>query len=180
MHNSHSLYNSTLNASTASTGIGTVSHVDLLTYLHIRSDGECVRGRSTRPSADPRPGPVHLARARAASSSTFKFTQARSADSARRPTLYFNAIFFPCPPARSCCMPIVPHCCMPVAPPALDCPCADRDLPHPVPVTSVCWPNSSRRTGPTHQSPLSSARSACSPPGRGGKHRNDMLPLALF
>jgi hypothetical protein len=26
-----------------------------------------------------------------------------------------------------------PHCCMPVAPPALD-PCADRDLPCPVPV----------------------------------------------
>ena len=46
-----------------------------------------------------------------------------------------------------------PHCCMPVAPPAqlaaLDRPCADRDLPSPVPVTPVCWPNSSRRTGPT-------------------------------
>jgi hypothetical protein len=101
MHNSHSLYNSTLNASTASASIGTVSHVDLLTYLHTRSDGSCVRGRSTRPSVEPRPGPVHLARARAASSSTCKFTQARSADSARRPTLYFNLIFLPCPPARS-------------------------------------------------------------------------------
>ena len=95
MHNSNSLYCSTLNASTASAGIGTLSRVDLLTYLHTRSDGACVRGRSTRPSVDPRPRPIHLARARAASSSTF--TQARSADSARRSTLYFNAIFLPCP-----------------------------------------------------------------------------------
>jgi hypothetical protein len=101
MNNSHALYNSTLNASTASVGIGTVSHIDLLTYLHTRTDGAYVRGRSTRPLVDPRPGPVHLACARAASTSTFKFTQARSADSARRPTLYFNAIFLPCPPARS-------------------------------------------------------------------------------
>ncbi len=98
MHNSNSLYCSTLNASTASAGIGTVSRVDLLTYLHTRSDGACVRGRSACPSVDPRPRPVHLAHARAASSSTF--TQARSADSARRSTLYFNAIFLP-GPARS-------------------------------------------------------------------------------
>jgi hypothetical protein len=46
-----------------------------------------------------------------------------------------------------------PHCCMPVAPPALNCPCADSDLPRPVPVTPVCWPNSSRRTGPTDSHP---------------------------
>jgi hypothetical protein len=47
-----------------------------------------------------------------------------------------------------------PHCCMPVAPPALNSPCADRDpSPQAVPVTPVCWPNSSRRTDPTDSHP---------------------------
>jgi hypothetical protein len=46
---------------------------------------------------------------------------------------------------------------MPVAPPALDCPgaCRDSDLPRPasVPVTPVCWPNLSQRTGPGQTHP---------------------------
>jgi hypothetical protein len=138
MHNSNSLrvYCSTLNASTASAGIGTVSRVDLHTYLHTRSEGACVRGRSTRPWVDPRPRPVHVARARAASSSTF--TQARSADSALRSTL-ISMRPSPLPPVpRSVPPRRRQHCCMPVAPPALDCPCTHRDLPRLVPVTPVC------------------------------------------
>ncbi len=177
--------NSTLNASTASAGIGTVSHVDLLTYLLTRSDGACGRGRSTRPSVDPRPGPVHIARARAAFSSTFKFTQARSADSARRPTLYFNAIFpgLPCPPTRS----------RPAAARTVACQLPRQRLTVPAPTVTPALrlfllhlsagqtrPGVQIPLTPTRQSPLSSTRSACSPPGRGGKPSNGMIPPAPF
>jgi hypothetical protein len=123
---------------------------------------------------------LRLARARAASSLMIN--------------IYASQVCRLCPPIHAlfqCDLPPLPrlvplprrrrqHCCMPVAPPALDCPCTHRDLPHPVPVTPVCWPNSSRRTGPTRQSPLSSARSAGSPPDQGGKSCNSMLPPATF
>jgi hypothetical protein len=144
MLNSNSLYCSTLDASTASGGIGMVSRADLLSYLHTRSDGACFRSRSTRPSVDPRSLPVHLARARAA----FINVYARQVCRLCLPIGPIHALF-------QCNLPPLPsrrqHCCMPVAPPkikkALDRPCTHHDLsrrqqPRPVPVTPVCWQTS--------------------------------------